>query len=157
MRYKNLVLGALCAIIAFTLYGCGGGGGGGGSTVDGTPSTATVRIVSNTSLTNLGVLVFDLTPGAGATFRSVKGINEAADADYVGFINPSVPSNTFTVLDAAGLNIPQNRDFIEFTYTISGVSTLPTFLVTGSVSATSATGANIPLTAGNLIVTTQYN
>ena len=157
MRYKNLVLAALCVIITFTFYGCGGGGDGGGATVDGTPDTATVRIALNTPVTNLGVLVFDLSPGSGATFSSVKGINEAADADYVGFLNPAVPSNTFTVLDVAGLNFPQNRDVIEFTYAISGVTTLPTFQVTGNVSATSATGANIPLTSENFVVTTQFN
>ena len=157
MRYKNLVLLALCVIITFTFSGCGGGGGGGGTTVDDTPDTAIVRVALNTPVNNLGVLVFDLTPGPGATFSSVRGINEAANATYVGFINPAVPSNTFTVLDAAGLNVPQNRDFVEFTYAIGAVTTLPTFQVTGNVSATSATGANIPLAAENFVVTTQFN
>lgn len=161
MGYKNLVLVALCAIITLVLAGCGGGGDG-APPADGTPNTATVRVALNTPVNNLGVLVFDITPGPGATVRTAAGINEAAPANvtYAGFINPADPSNRFTVLDAEGINITQNSDFFEVTYDITPGSTpLPTFQVTGDVTANTPApaGANIPLTADNFVVTTQFN
>ena len=121
------------------------------------PDTATVQVALNTPVTDLGVLVFDLTPGAGATFSTVKGINEAATSNYVGFINPAVPSNTFTVLNASGMNVPANSNILEFTYAIGQITSLPVFQVTGNVTATTATGSTITLSPSNFVVATKFN
>lgn len=121
------------------------------------PDTATVQVALNTAVSNLGVLVFDLPPGTGATFSTVKGINEAATSNYVGFINPAVPSNTFTVLNASGINVAANRPILEFTYAVGQITALPVFQVTGNVTATTAAGSTIPLAPSNFVVTTKFN